>query len=106
DARWPLAPGEEPSGLAIDRDHHRLFAGCNNERMVVVDSDSGRVVATVPVGKGVDGAEFDPVMGFAFTSNGQSGTLTVVREESAATFKVVNELPTQRGARTLALDPR
>jgi hypothetical protein len=104
-SRWPLVEGEGPSGLAIDRVHHRLFSVCGNERMVVLDSRDGRVVATLPIGKGTDGAAFDAGTGLAFSSNGE-GTLTVVHEDSADRFSVVGTVPTQRGARTLAVDPR
>jgi DNA-binding beta-propeller fold protein YncE len=104
-ARWPLAPGEEPSGLAIDREHQRLFAVCGNEKMVVVDARTGRVVATLPIGRGTDGARFDPGTGLAFSSNGE-GTLTVVHEIDPDHFEVVETVPTQRGARTLEVDPK
>lgn len=102
-ARWPLAPGEEPSGLAIDRAHRRLFAVCANKQMVVLDADSGRVIATLPIGEGVDGSAFDPETGLAFSSNGE-GSLTVVHEDDPEHFRVVETVTTQRGARTLALD--
>ncbi|HUK13568.1 MAG TPA: hypothetical protein VLW17_09735 [Thermoanaerobaculaceae bacterium] len=102
-ATWPIAPGEEPSGLAMDLAHRRLFSVCGNKLMVVVDADSGKVVATLPIGAGVDGAAFDPAAGLAFSSNG-AGSLTVVREETPDKFSVAAEVPTQRGARTIALD--
>jgi DNA-binding beta-propeller fold protein YncE len=105
ESRWPLAPGEEPSGLAMDRVHRRLFAGCGNQRMVVVDADSGRVVTTLPIGKGVDGTAFDPATRLVFSSNGE-GTLSVIHEDSPEKFSVVGEVPTQRGARTMALDEK
>ena len=104
-ARWPLAPCEEPTGLAIDRAHGRLFAGCSNALMAVVDTKSGHVVATPPIGKGVDGTAFDPASQLAFASNGE-GTLTVVHEDAPDRYRVVATVPTQRGARTLALDER
>jgi DNA-binding beta-propeller fold protein YncE len=100
---WSLAPGEEPTGLAYDADHHRLFAGCSNKLMMIIDSESGRVVGGIPVGDGVDGAAFDPGLRLAFTPNGE-GTLTVVREETPDKFTVVETVPTQKGGRTLALD--
>src|SRR4051812_47510369 len=81
-ARWKLAPCESPSGLAIDRKHHRLFTVCENEMMAVVDATNGHVVTTVPTGKGTDAAGFDDEKQLAFASNGQSGTLTVVHESS------------------------
>ena len=104
-SRWPLAPGENPTGLAIDRAHRRLFAGCTNQRMVVLDADSGRVVATLPIGAGVDGTAFDPDTALAFSSNGE-GSLTVVHEDDPEHFRVVETVTTQRGARTLGLDER
>jgi DNA-binding beta-propeller fold protein YncE len=102
---YPLAPCEEPSGLAMDRAHRRLFAVCGNKSMAVVDADNGHLVATIPIGDGPDAAAFDPATGDAFSSNGE-GTLTVVHEASPSSFSVVQTLPTQRGARTMALDPR
>jgi YVTN family beta-propeller protein len=101
---WPLAPGEGPSGLALDRRNHRLFAACSNEKMVVLDSETGHVVATPTVGKGPDGAAFDPDPGLAFSPNGRDGTLTVIQEESPDEFGVVATVPTQASARTMALD--
>lgn len=105
-AHWPLDPCKDPSGLAIDAKHRRLFAGCGNKMMAVIDADSGKVIATPPIGAGVDADAFDPGTGFAFASNGQSGTLTVVHEDSPDKFSVVEDVPTQRGARTMALDPK
>jgi DNA-binding beta-propeller fold protein YncE len=103
-AHWPIAPGEGPTGLAIDREHHRLFAGCENQ-MIVVDATSGKVLATVPIGSGCDGVTFEPSLGLVVTSNGGNGTATVVKEEPAGTFKVVQTLSTARGARTITSDP-
>ena len=103
---WPLAPCEEPSGLAIDRAHHRLFSVCDNQKMVIVDDQNGKVVASVAIGKGVDGAAFDDQKQLAFSSNGADGTLTVVREVSPNEFSVVENVPTARGARTIALDEK
>ncbi|MFZ3210161.1 MAG: PQQ-binding-like beta-propeller repeat protein [Terriglobales bacterium] len=103
-ARWPLAPCEEPSGLAIDREHRRLFAGCRNQLMAVVDADSGKVIITLPIGSGVDATTFDPGLQYAYASNGD-GTLTVIHEETPDKFAVVENVSTQRGARTMALDP-
>jgi DNA-binding beta-propeller fold protein YncE len=105
EARWPLAPCQEPTGLALDAAHARLFAACSNRLMVVIDPGNGRVVATLPIGDGVDGTAFDAGTGLAFSSNGE-GTLTVIREVTPDSFAVVETVPTQRGARTLALDPR
>jgi DNA-binding beta-propeller fold protein YncE len=104
-AKWPLAPCTEPSGLSIDRKHRRLFVGCDNKMMAVVDADSGKVLATPVIGDGVDATAFDPETGLAFASCGGDGVLTVVKEESAGKFTGEN-VPTQKGARTLALDPK
>jgi YVTN family beta-propeller protein len=101
--RWPLAPCESPSGLAMDTEHRRLFVGCHNEMMAVLDADNGHVITTVPIGRGVDANRFDPGTSLAFSSNGD-GTLTVVREESPEKFSAVENVPTERGARTMALD--
>jgi len=103
-ARWSLAPCDEPTGLALDAAHKRLFVGCHNKRMMVVDASTGRIVASLPIGEGVDGTAFDPSTGLAYASNGD-GTLTVVHEDSPESFRVVQNVQTQRGARTLALDP-
>jgi YVTN family beta-propeller protein len=102
-ASWPLAPCESPSGMALDRAHRRLFSGCHNEMMAVTDADSGKVVATPAIGKGVDANAFDPATGLAYSSNGE-GTLTVVHEDSPDKFTVIENVSTQRGARTMALD--
>jgi len=104
-AKWPLAPCEEPSGLSIDRKNRRLFVGCGNKVMAVVDADSGKVLATPAIGDGVDATTFDAETGLAFASCGADGVLTVVREESPGKFTAEN-VPTQKGARTLALDAK
>jgi YVTN family beta-propeller protein len=101
---WPLAPGEHPSGLALDREHRRLFSVCHNQKMVVLDADDGRIVASLPIGAGVDGAAFDPELQLAFSSNG-AGSVTVVHEITPERFAVLADVPTQRSARTIALDP-
>ncbi|HEU4414736.1 MAG TPA: YncE family protein [Candidatus Angelobacter sp.] len=101
---WPLAPCEEPSGLAMDQKHRRLFAGCSNKLMAVVNADSGKVVTTLPIGEGVDANGFDPETQLAFSSNGRDGTLTVVHEDSPDKFSVVENATTQKFARTMALD--
>lgn len=101
---WPIAPGAEATGMGIDREHHRLFLGCDNARMVVLDSRDGHVVATLPVGKGIDGAAFDAGTQLAFTSNGADGTVTVVHEDTPDKFTVVQTLTTERSARTMAVD--
>ena len=104
--RWPMAPCEAPSGLAIDRAHRRLFAGCHNNMMVVLDADNGKIIATLPIGAGVDANGFDPGTQSAFSSNGGDGTLTVVHEESPEQFTVVENIQTEKGARTMALDEK
>jgi len=103
--RWPLAPCEEPSGLAMDQVNRRLFAGCHNQMMAVVDADTGKVVATPAIGQGVDANRFDPETKYAFASCGD-GTLTVVHEDSPNKFSVVEDVPTKRSARTMALDEK
>jgi len=103
-SRWPLAPCEEPTGLAIDRKHRRLFSGCSNKLMAIVDADSGKLISTLPIGEGVDATAFDPDTGLAFASCGE-GVLTVVHEDSPDKFSVAENVPTKRGARTMALDP-
>ncbi len=100
---WKLEGCEEPSGLAMDQKTRRLFAGCHNKVMAIVNADTGKVVTTVPIGEGVDANAFDPGTNLAFSSNGD-GTLTVVREEAADKFSVVQNAETQKYARTMALD--
>jgi DNA-binding beta-propeller fold protein YncE len=104
--RWPLAPGEGPSGLAIDRKNRRLFSVCDNQLMVVMDADTGKVIATPAVGAGTDASLFDPDTGNAFASAGGSATLTVIHEDSPDQFRVVDTVPTQSGARTMTLDTK
>jgi len=101
--RWPEKPCQEASGLAADMKNHRLFAGCDNKMMAVIDADSGEVVATLPIGEGVDATGFDPATQLAFASNGE-GTLTVVHEESPDKYTVAENVPTKRSARTMGLD--
>ena len=101
--RWPLAPGESPSAMAIDLSHRRLFIGCHNKIMVVMDADTGKVVATPAIGEGVDAARFDPSNQLLFSSNG-SGTLTVIHEDSPDKYSVIDNVQTERGARTMELD--
>lgn len=101
---WPIAPCKEPSGLAIDVAHQRLFAGCHNQLMTVVDYSNGKVVATIPIGKGVDANRFDPATGMAFASCGD-GTITVAHEDSPDKYSVAQTIATQRGARTMTVDP-
>jgi len=102
-ATWPAC--DSPSGLAIDVARHRLFSVCDGGKMAVVDTESGRVVATPAIGNGPDAAGFSHADGYAFSSNGQSGTLTVVHEDSPDRYSVVQNVDTKRGARTMAVDP-
>jgi YVTN family beta-propeller protein len=104
-ARWALAPGEEPSGIALDPRHHRLFAGCHNKMMVMLDTNTGKLIANVPIGAGVDGCAFDDTTQLAFASCGD-GTTTIAREEAPDKLTVLQTLKTERGARTMALDPQ
>jgi len=101
--QWSLAPCQAPTGLAIDRAHHRLFSGCRNQVMAISDATAGKLITTVPIGQGVDACRFDPGTQQAFASNGD-GTLTVVHEAAPDTFTVVANVATKRGARTMELD--
>ena len=103
--RWPLAPGEGPSGIALDVAHHRLYSACGNRTMVVSDADSGKVIGSVPIGEGVDGVVYDATRGAAITTNGE-GTITVVRANGHGGFEAAETDSTRRGARTAALDPK
>ncbi len=100
---WPLAPGEGPTGLALDNETHRLFSACDNKLMVIVDAESGKVVSTVPIGERVDGAAFDPELKYIYTSNGE-GTMTVIEEDNKDSFEVVENFQTQKGAKTIAVN--
>jgi hypothetical protein len=105
-AHWPVAPCEEPSGLAIDAKNQRLFTVCANQHMMVVDATSGHPVADLPIGGHPDAAAFDPALKLAFSSNGASGTMTVVHEDDADHYSVVQNVQTLEGAKTMALDPQ
>jgi len=105
ESRWPLAPCQHPTGLSLDRKNHRLFSGCRNKLMAVVDADSGKVITTLPIGAGVDATAFDAEQGFAFASCGD-GSLTIVGEDSPSSFRVVQVAATMQGARTMAFDPK
>jgi YVTN family beta-propeller protein len=102
--KYALTGCDGPSGLAIDAKNRRLFSVCGNRVMAVSDPDAGKVVATPAIGAGSDGAAFDPGTGFAFSSNGD-GTLTIV-QKSGATYEVVENIATERGARTIAVDEK
>jgi YVTN family beta-propeller protein len=100
---WSIAPGEEPSGLAIDLETNRLFSVCSNKLMVIVDASNGKILKTLPIGDGCDGVAFDAKNKLAFSSNGE-GTITAVKEENANTFSIFETVKTQKGARTIALN--
>src|SRR5215471_818255 len=104
-SRWPVSPGEDPSGLAMDREHRRLFIGCGNKKMIVMNADSGQVITSLPIGEGVDANVYDSASELAFSSNGD-GTLTVVHEDSPDKFNVVETVKTERGARTMTIDSK
>ena len=103
---WPIAPGEEASGLAFDDAHHRIFIGCHNKLMPMIDSTNGKIVTSVPIGGGVDANAFDPGTQLAFSSNGEDGTVTVAHEDSPEKLTVVQTLKTEKGARTMTLDTK
>jgi DNA-binding beta-propeller fold protein YncE len=102
--RWSTAPCKQPVPMAIDTAHHRLFSGCRGGSMAVSDYQAGKVVATVPIGMGVDGAGFDPASGDAFASNAD-GTLTVIHQDAPDKYHVVENLETPQGSRNMGLDP-
>jgi len=102
---WPLAPCKEPSALAMDVTHRRLFAGCDNKLLAMVDADTGKIVATVAIGEGVDAADYDSATGYVFSSSGE-GTLTIAQEDSPTQLTRIGDIRTQPGARTMALDPK
>jgi len=101
--RWSIAPGEEPSGLAFDVQNNRLFSVCSNKLMVVSDAETGKIIASLPIGDRCDGVAFDPEKKRAYSSNGE-GTITVVQEVTSDSFKVLETITTQPGARTITLD--
>jgi YVTN family beta-propeller protein len=104
-SRWKLTDCEEPTGLAIDRKSRRLFAGCGNKKMAVVDADTGRAIASLPIGEGCDATAFDAGLGLAFASAGD-GTITVIKEDAGDKFSVVQTVTTQKTARTMAVDAK
>lgn len=103
--RWAIAPGEEPTGIGLDAKNKRLFIACGNKKMVIMNAETGKVLADLPTGDGTDGLEFDPGTKNAFASNGE-GTLTVVHEDSKDKYSVAENVVTKRGARTIAVDVR
>lgn len=103
--RYSLKPCEEPSGMGLDAEHHRVYSGCHNKVVTILNTETGKVIATMPIGEGVDGNGFDQERGLAFSANGE-GTLTVVRESAPGKFEVAETVTTQHGARTMAIDPK
>ncbi len=104
-ARWPLTPCEEPTGMALDKKHRRLFVGCN-EKMAVLNADTGNVISTLPIGKGVDATDFDASTGDIYNSCGGDGTMVVIHQDGADTYHVASTVKTQPRAKTLTLDPK
>lgn len=104
-ANWSIAPGESPSGLSIDRTTKRLFAGCDNRILMIIDATNGKVVSKQEIGEGCDGTAFDPELKYIYSSNGE-GTLTVIQEMSRDNFKELENVVTKKGARTLCVDPQ
>jgi YVTN family beta-propeller protein len=102
---WAIAPGEEPSGLAIDIKNHRLFLVCGNNLMIIMNSETGKVISNFPIGDGSDGIAFDPSNERAYSSNGD-GTITVVQGKNGGEYKILETIPTQKGARTIAVDTK
>jgi YVTN family beta-propeller protein len=103
---YPLTPCQEPSGMAGDLVHGRIFSGCDNKMIAVTDMKTGKAVAQIPIGEGLDANRFDPATGLVFSSNGESGSLTIAHEDSPAKFTVLQNLATADGARTMELDPK
>jgi len=104
--RYPLAPCEAPTGLAMDRPGRRLFVACDNNLLAVMNADNGKVITTLPIGAGADAVGYDSNEKLIFTSNGKDGTLTVIKEETPDRYSVIQTVATEKGARTLALDEK
>ena len=102
--RYKLAPGEEPTGLALDAGNRRLFSTCGNNKLVVLNADTGAVVTTLPIGSGVDGADYDPGLRRVYTANGV-GTMTVIQQDSPDSYRVLEDAPTHFGGHALVVDP-
>lgn len=103
-SHWPLSPGEGPTGLAIDVATKRLFSGCD-KLLIVMDATNGKIISKLPIGDGCDGVAFDPETKLIFTANGE-GSMTVIKEVSPNEFKVIDNIPTKRGARTISIDEK
>lgn len=104
-ARYKTAPGHEPTGLALDAEHGRLFVACGNEKLIVLDKETGKVITTLPIGSGVDFAAYDAALQRVYTANGGSGTMTVIHQDSPDRYTVLENVPTHRGGHALAVDP-
>jgi DNA-binding beta-propeller fold protein YncE len=104
-ARWPLGTGKAPTGLAIDTQRMRLYAGCGNQQMVILDANAGTILGTTPIGKDVDGVAFDPSLRLAVSANGD-GTASVVKETQTGKFETIQTVRTAPGAKTITLDPK
>jgi DNA-binding beta-propeller fold protein YncE len=100
---WPIAPGQRASGLAMDRLSMRLFAGCDNQKLIVMNAENGNVVMSVPIGDECDAVGFDKRLKTVYSSNGE-GTLTIIQEQTPDKFEVLQNLKTKKGARTQAVD--
>jgi DNA-binding beta-propeller fold protein YncE len=105
-ARWPLGTGEAPTGLAIDTKRMRLFAGCGNQQMVILDAKTGAILGTAPIGKGVDGVAYEPTLGLAVSANSKDGTASVVKETETGKFETIQTVKTFVGAKTITIDPK
>ncbi len=103
--RWPLAPGETPTGLALDRKNRRLFVGCRSKALVVMNADDGKVVTTQPIGERVDACAFDPETGLVYASCGD-GTVSVFHQDGPDKYSAVETVKTQAGSKTMGLDPK
>jgi DNA-binding beta-propeller fold protein YncE len=105
-ARWPLETGKAPTGLAIDTKRMRLFVGCGNRTMVILDAKTGKILGTCPIGQGVDGVAYEPALGIAMSANGKDGTVSVVKETATGKFETIQTVTTFTGAKTITIDPK
>jgi DNA-binding beta-propeller fold protein YncE len=105
-ARWPLQTGEAPTGLAIDTQRMRLFAGCGNQEMVILNAKTGKILGTTAIGNGVDGVAYEPALGLAISANGKDGTASVVKEMATGKFETIQTVKTFTGAKTITIDPK
>ena len=105
-AHWPLETGKGPTGLAIDPLRMRLFAGCGNRTMVILDAKTGKILGTTAIGNGVDGVAYEPALGIAMSANGKDGTASVVKEMETGKFETIQTIKTFTGAKTITIDPK